>query len=143
MPANINRYVSRSIEMDVARSNDAGFTFVKMGPFAVLGFFCLAKRREWSGGKIHVRQGTVGPTTYKLPIIFFDYLVRKAREYGAVMEKLSDHQRAVADKSTEAGIVKNKEKLVGSHWMRAMQRDVDQFGDEAFKIGWPRKTDET
>lgn len=141
LPANMNRYALRSIELDVARSNDLGFTFVKMGPFAVLGFFNLAKPHEWSGGKIHVAQGMVGPTTYTLPISFYDYLIERARKYGAVMENLSDRQRAVADKTTAAGIMNNKEKLLGSHWMNAMQRDVDLFGDEAFKAGWPRKID--
>jgi hypothetical protein len=139
LPPNMNRYAMRSIEMDIPHANDFGFTFVKMGSIAVLGFFYLRKPKEWSGGKVHVKSGMVGPTKYILPLSFYDYLVERARKYGAIMEKLSDRQREVADKTTTAGIEKNRDKLVSSHWMRAMQRDVDLFGDEAFTVGWPRK----
>jgi hypothetical protein len=65
-------------------------------------------------------------------------MIGRARKYAAISENLSDQQRAVADQATAVGIEKNKEKLMGSHWMKAMQQDVDMFGDEAFKIGWPR-----
>jgi hypothetical protein len=143
LPANMNRYVLRSIEMDVGRTKDVGFTFVKMGPFAVLGFFRLPRPHEWKGGKVHVKHGVVGPTKYTLPISFFDYLVRRARKYGAIMEDLSNEQRAVADKTANAALVKNMDKLADSHWMRAMQRDFDQFGGAAFKVGWPGRKDET
>jgi hypothetical protein len=59
------------------------------------------------------------------------------------MENLSVEQRGVADKATEAALAKNMDKLAGSHWMKAMQRDFDQFGEEAFKVGWPGRNDET
>jgi hypothetical protein len=143
MPANMNRYALRSIEIDIARSDDFGFTFVKMGPFAILGFFHLAKARAWQGGKVRVRHGSVGgPTSYSLPSTFFDYLVGRARKAGSIMENLSDRQRAVADRATEASLAKNMGKLAGSHWMKAMQRDFDQFGEEAFKAGWPGEGNE-
>jgi hypothetical protein len=141
LPPNINRYVLRSVEMDIGWTNDVGFTFVKMGPFAVLGFFYLPNPSEWSGGKVDVSHGVIGPTTYTFPPSFYDYIIGRARRYGAIMENLSEQQRAVADKTTADGIVKNKEKLLGSHWMKAMQRDVDMFGNEAFEVGWPRQTD--
>lgn len=137
-PANINRYGMRSIEMDVGRSNELGFTFAKMGPFALLGFFYLPKPRQWKGGKVHVKRGQVGPTKYTLPRSFVEYLVQRARNYGAIMENLSARQRAIADKATDAALAKNKGKLAGSHWMKAMQRDYDQFGEDAFKAGWPK-----
>jgi hypothetical protein len=143
LPANMNRYAMRSIEMDVGRSNEFGFTFIKMGPFALLGFFHLPKPGQWKGGKVHVNRGEVGPTRYTLPRSFFDYLVQRARKYGAIMENLSARQRVIADKATEAALAKNKDKLGGSHWMKAMQRDYDQFGEDAFKAGWPRGGSDT
>jgi hypothetical protein len=143
LPANMNRYALRSIEMDVGRARDFCFTFVKMGPFAILGFFHLANPRAWKGGKVHVKYGVVGgPTRYSLPVTFFEYLVGRARKYGATMEYLSDEQRAIADKATEAALAKNMDKLADSHWMKAMQRDFDQFGDDAFKVGWPGSGDD-
>jgi hypothetical protein len=134
LPANMNRYALRSIEVDIASADQFGFTFVKMGPFAVLGFFRLSRPREWKGGKVHLNQGHVDVAKYMLPIQFRDYLVRRARKAAAVMGGLSAEQRAVADRANEAVA---KDKLVDSHWMKAMQRDFEQFGDEAFKEGWP------
>jgi hypothetical protein len=136
LPPNINRYALRSVDME---TNDFGFTFVKMGPFAVLGFFSLPNPRAWSGGKVHVRHGTIGPTSYTLPALFYDYMIGRARKYAAISENLSDQQRAVADKATTDGIMKNKEHLAESHWMKAMQQDINMFGDEAFTVGWPRR----
>jgi hypothetical protein len=112
-----------------------------MGPFAVVGFFYLTNPHEWSGGKVHVDGGVIGPTTYTLPISFYHYLIGRAHTYGAIMENLSNRQRAVADKATTAGIINNKEQLLGSHWMKAMQRDVEMFGDEAFKVGFASQPD--
>jgi len=139
LPANMNRYALRSIERDVASSDAFQFTFIKMGPFAVLGFFDVKKPNLWRGGKVHVNRGEVGPTKYVLPRPFFDYLVGRANKYGAILDKLSDRQREVADKATDAAIAKNVEKLSDSHWMKAMRLDYDQFGKEALTAGFPPK----
>jgi hypothetical protein len=67
-----------------------------------------AKPRTWSGGKVHVKHGDIGdPTRYSPPISFLDYLVERVRKYSAAMENLSDEQRAIADKVTEAVLAKN------------------------------------
>ena len=141
LPANINRYAMRSIEMDIGSTDNLGFTFVKMGPTAVIGFYCITDPHEWSGGKVHVRRGTVNSMTYKLPPVFIEYLLGRARRYGAVMSGLSERQRGKADKATTEGILKNKDKLRQSHWMRAMQRDLSLFGASALGIGFPDKND--
>jgi hypothetical protein len=57
------------------------------------------------------------------------------------MGNLSDRQRVVADKATTDGILKNKEKLLASHWRKAMDRDVKLFGDQAFEVGWSARKD--
>jgi hypothetical protein len=141
LPANINRYALRSIEMDIPSTKDFAFTFVKMGPFAILGFLYLAKPREWSGVKVHVRHGVVGPTRYVLPLSFYDYLMGRARKHGGITEHMSGRQRVVADKTTSTIIERDRERILGSHWMKAMRRDAEMFGDEAFKVGWPGQDD--
>lgn len=141
LPPNINRYLLRSIELDIPHTNDFSFTFVKMGPFAILGFIYLANSGEWSGGEINVKEGMVGPSRYILPPTFLDYLTSRARKQEALFENLSNRQRAIADKATDAGILKNKKVLPTSHWMKAIQRDIDLFGDAAFKPDQPPKPD--
>lgn len=131
LPRNMNRHLLRSIDIDIGRGDGFSFTYAKMGPFAVLGFFEMARPREWSGGKVRVRGGLVGPCKYVLPASFYDYLVRRAKREAAVTESMSDRQRAIADSATAAGIVKNRELLRDSSWTRAALRDVEMFGDEA------------
>jgi hypothetical protein len=143
LPANINRYALRGIDLNIAGGNDTGFTYVKMGPFAILGFFYLSSPREWLGGKVHVRQGVIGPTKYILPSGFYEYIADRARKSGSIMENLSERQRAVADKTTASGIAANKDGILDSHWMKAMQQDAKLFGDEAFEVGWPNKKEDS
>jgi hypothetical protein len=141
LPPNINRYARRSIEMDIGSTNKLGFTFTKMGPIAVLGFYYLAEPREWTGGKVHVTGGPIGPTTYKLPQAFIDYLIGRARRYGAIHDQMSPKQRDLANKTTADGFSKNQERVVNSHWLRAMRRDVEQFGEQAFGEDFPGEPD--
>jgi len=44
-----------------------------------------------------------------------------------------------ANQSTARAIEKDNERLANSHWLKAMQRDVELFGDRAFQEGWPKK----
>jgi hypothetical protein len=138
LPAGINRYAMRSIEMDVPSTNDFGFAFAKMGPVAVLGFYRLSRPREWSGGKVHVKHGLIAPTKYTVPDPFIKYLIRRAVKYGDISNHLSDRQRAIADEATTKGIERNREKLVDSHWMKGMLRDLGQFGEDALDEGFPK-----
>jgi hypothetical protein len=138
LPAGMNRYAMRSIEIDVPSTNDFGFTFAKMGPVAVLGFYHLARPREWSGGKVHVKRGLIAPTRYTVPDPFIDYLIRRAVRYGDILNQLSERQRAIADEATTKGIERNRERLADSHWLKGMQRDLDQFGEDALGVGFPK-----
>jgi hypothetical protein len=71
-----------------------------------------------------------------VPPVFFEYVIERARKYSAIMDNLSDKQRAAADKATTEAIMKNKERLSNSQWLKAMRRDVEMFGDDAFTIGF-------
>jgi hypothetical protein len=52
LPPNFYRYALRSIDMDVGSNDDLAFTYVKMGPFVLLGFLLFSNPHEWSGGAI-------------------------------------------------------------------------------------------
>ena len=139
VPPNINRYAMRSIEIDAGWTDKVGFTFAKMGPVALLGFYYLPKPGEWSGGKVHVKRGVLLPTKYKLPEVFLEYLIGRARRYGGIMDQLSERQLTIADKATTEALQKNKDNLSDLHWTKAVHRDVDMFGEGALGIGFPSK----
>lgn len=137
LPANINRYLLRSVEMDIPSREDFAFTFVKMGPFAIIGFINLARPREWSGAKVHVRQGIIGPTRYVLPPYVYEYLMMRAQKFGDIPGSMSERQRTIADGTTATILERDRDRIQGSHWMKAMRRDIEMFGDEALNVGWP------
>lgn len=139
LPAGMNRYAMRSIEIDMPSTPDFGFAFTKMGPVAVLGFYHLEQPRGWSGGRVDVSDGVIAPTQYTVPDVFLEYLVGRAERYGSLSNRLSERQRAIANQATAKGIETNKDMLANSHWLRGMLRDFDQFGDDALNDGFPKQ----
>lgn len=141
LPANINRYVLRAIEIDVAHADDFSFTYAKMGPVAVFGFTELKNLKEWPSSKVHVRHGEIGHGSYRLPHALWRYWEDKAQQYGAIPEQMSEQQQAIASQSTERAIEKDKERLANSHWLKAMQQDAYLSGSRAFQEGWTKEKD--
>jgi hypothetical protein len=68
LPANINRYILRTVGMDAIRSETTTFVFTKMSKFIVLGFIDVWHPRQWVGTKIHVGEGIVGAGNCTVPI---------------------------------------------------------------------------
>lgn len=139
LPANINRYLLRAIEFDIAHTDDVSFSYAKMGPVAILGFTELKNPKEWPSSKVHVRQGKIGDGRSRFPQALWRYWEDKAQRYGAISEEMSDRQQSIANQSSARAIEKDKERLENSHWLKAMQQDVELFGDRAFQVGWPKK----
>jgi hypothetical protein len=130
LPANINRYVLRTVEMDVVRSADAVFAFSKIGKLIVLGFIDVAFPNQWVGTKVHVRDGVIGPGDYTVPRQFGDYLLERTERLATVHSKISDTQR---ERISET-MMRDLDRLAQSESFKAMQHDVVLSGTEAFKI---------
>jgi hypothetical protein len=67
LPTNINRYLTRAIQMDLCQGTGTTFTFAKLGRFAIIGFIRGPKPGEWRGTKIHANQGLINPRKYTVP----------------------------------------------------------------------------
>jgi hypothetical protein len=130
LPANINRYVLRTVEIDIVRNADTVFTFSKIGKLIILGFIDVAFPNQWVGTKVHVREGMIGPGTYSVPRQFRDYLFERTERMAAVHSKISDTQR---EKISET-MMRDLDRLAQSESFKAMQHDVTLSGAEAFKI---------
>lgn len=139
LPANINRYLLRAIALDIAHTDDFTFTYAKMGPVAILGFTELRNPKEWPSSKVHVHHGEIGGNRYSFPNALWRYWEDKAQRYAAITEEMSEWQQSIANQSTANAIETDKERLENSHWLKAMQQDVELFGDRAFNEGWPKK----
>lgn len=125
---NINRYLTRTIQMDLCTNSTQTFTFAKLGPIAIFGTI-RQRSTPWKGTRIQANQGTVGGRRqYVLPGALWPYLNAKARESAAAMAGISKKQREVIDQNLR----KNADAFVGSAAFRAMQADIEKFGNEAF-----------
>jgi hypothetical protein len=128
LPPNINRYLTRTIDINAGSSESTCFTYSKFGPFAVLGFIESAHARKWKGTNISYRGGWFEPGEYSLPGQLVGYLVERANRTRAALEKISPTQQRKIAESIRA----NPDQLIQSGFFRAMQRDVEMFGEDAF-----------
>ena len=130
LPANINRYLLRTVDIDTVVGERTGFVYSKFGPFVLVGFIYAKTQNEWRGTKIHVRHGEFSPRDYQLPAGFFDYLVGQANKFAMLHEKLSDRQREKIDSAARSNI----DRVAKSASFEAMCHDVEMFGGEAFEV---------
>lgn len=135
--ANINRYLTRVIQMDLCRDSASLFTFAKLGRFAIFGIVHEARQQGWKGTQIQANAGQIGPRDYTLPGSLWPYLNDKARLTRGALESISDRQRAKIDESFRA----NVDRFAGSDSFRAMEADVGMFGSAAFRREPPADPD--
>ncbi len=128
MAPNINRYLTRAIDMDICRGGKAIFTYAKLGRFIVLGFVHEPNPHHWRGTKVHGNEGILEPKKYVLPKPFGDYLNHKAKRMAQLLDSVSDKQHAKIDTAFRQGA----SRFVGSDAFQAMLADIAMFGDEAF-----------
>ena len=124
---NINRYLNRTIDIDVAASNSMCFSYSKLGPFAIFGFIQLPPRR-WKGTIIRTGAGFFQPGYISVPKELWDYLNGRALGVGSLMAAISAGQQQKIEETPRA----SPERFLQSGLFRAMQRDVEMFGTDAF-----------
>ena len=129
LPTNINRYMMRTIDMDLVKSPTTNFVYSKLGRFLILGFIREDHPNRWQGTKINVKTGVVEPRNYSLPNQFLQYINSRAHHIAKQQTQLSERQRQKIDKAFQS----NKGRLANSDQLLAMQSDIRMFGEAAFK----------
>ena len=126
MPTNMNRYILRIIDMNIATDGQNIFVYSKLGHFGILGFVNMRYPRQWEGTKVNLKQGYVEPKKYVLPTSFGDYLHMRART-------VSEMERSISSKQVEriaADYTKDLDKSAKSETFKALHYDVELFGRE-------------
>lgn len=134
LPANINRYLLRTVDLDVVRSTSTTFVLSKMGRFFILGFIDVRYPRQWVGTKINANEGTINGAEYTVPRQFGEYLTEEAHKFAAVHAKISDAQRTKMD----ATMWRDLNRVARSGSMEAMKHDVRLAGKAAFRVHRPK-----
>jgi hypothetical protein len=126
LPQNVNRYLLRSVAMDVVGGKRVAMTYAKLGRFAVFGMIEKGGA-PWQNTKVHVREGLLKPQRYVLPAPLADYLREKADAYASVAEQIPEHQRD----RIEARAMRDIDRLIETDQFAAMMHDHQLFGDAA------------
>lgn len=134
LPANINRYLLRTIGIDVVQSSDTTFVYSKLCKFVIFGFIDVKHPQQWEGTKVRVGGGVIGPRKYALPHQLRGYIVEKANQVAALHRGMSENQRKVID----ATMWRDLDRVASSGTFEAMRHDVDIFGQPAFDVLRPK-----
>lgn len=126
LPKNFNRFLARAVTFDIVGSDRTLMTFAKLGPFIIFGLV-QGNRKEWSGSKVHVRDGFLGPRKYTVPAGVLDLLVEKAGLIVSAMDRMSEQQRSKIDQH----ILDNVEAFIASDQFKAIEADARMFGVSA------------
>ncbi|ULA65965.1 MAG: hypothetical protein LZF62_40004 [Nitrospira sp.] len=125
---NLNRYLLRTIDIDIGHSPNVSFVYCKLPRFAILGCIHNERPNDCQGTKVRLKRGRIEPQKYKVPFVFIEFMNRKARREMELTSGISARQREKTDK----GFLANADKFVGSDAFIAMQTDIDMFGEDAF-----------
>ncbi len=129
MPPNINRYILRSVDIDIVHNEKSAFIYSKLGRFIILGFIEKPSPSQWKGTKLHVNNGLIKPQEYTVPNPFGEYLQDKAKR----MAKIQDHISEKQNKKIDETLYKDLNRVANSESFKAMSHDVRLFGDTAFR----------
>jgi len=129
LPPSINRYIMRSIDLDVPCTNTEAFTFAKLGRIFIFGFVKMKHPEHWRDTKTNINKGDFLKKHYKLPETIKNYIFDQARRALEAQGKMSEKQRDCIDKKYR----ENASQYRTSEMYKAMDQDYKLFGDEAFK----------
>lgn len=131
MPVNINRYLLRSIDIDVVEDGETAFVYSKLGALMILGFIKMKKPQHWDGGTRLGSSGVIEPRHYGVPMSLGKYVFNQARGSRAkVVGSLSEAQK----EKIRRDFRNNMDRAVKSETFRAVDADVRLFGDRAFDV---------
>jgi hypothetical protein len=127
-PPNINRYLARAIEMDVAATPSSAFVFVKLCKLIFVGFIQMKYPHEWINTRIDAT-GVIRPGHCGLPTTFGIFLADHARRMADLQAQISERQKAKILQSAMTDV----ERSAHSDSFEAMRYDVAMFGRDAFE----------
>ena len=129
---NINRYLLRSIDMDIVLGDTTHFVYAKLGRFLIVGFIREDRPNRWCGTKVY-QNGFIEPHNYKVPGRFLEYVDDQARRQAELMAMISDRQRDKIDKAIDKVIGADPAQFAKSDSLRAIEHDIRLFGSAAFR----------
>lgn len=129
----MNRYLLRTIDMDVICSEKSAFIYTKMGRIALFGVINDPNINYWKGTKMHVKHGVLGNTNCRLPMNIYEYINDRSNKVAQSLAGISTKQRSKINSLLEKELKERPDELTSSEPFIAMVHDVELSGNEAFK----------
>jgi hypothetical protein len=126
MPNSMNRYLMRASDIYLVEGPGALMTYAKFGAFALFGYIRMDSD-PWVGTKVHVRQGAVTPTGYRVPKKLLRFFMHRADSARQMLDDMSLRQVQQSD----SALGQNIERFSKSAQLRAMLYDQHLFGMDA------------
>ena len=133
----LNRYLARSVHMDVICSQTSAMVYAKMGRIIIFGNIQV-DTKGWKGTKLHVSKGLIMEKNYRLPQYIAEYWNNKANEVAEALSTVSPKQKQIIHDN----IIENADEWAAADFFRGMQYDVFHSGKNAFKITEPDEKSE-
>lgn len=129
LPTNINRYLLRTMAMDVIGNSSDIMVYTKLPAFILLGFVKVSDPKRMRSSRIALKNGKISPRTYYWPDGFINYLVEKASKVKEVTRNINSiQQNKIAEYVKE-----NPEKVARSKTFEAFLSDYQLFGSGVFE----------
>jgi hypothetical protein len=128
--AYLNRYLLRSIDCDYLTSSSLSLIYAKLGRFVILGVVDGGSKQLWRDSKVHVNRGRIA-TPSRVPEELRPYLSERA-EIGARLHRdLSPNQKKVVRRMFETV---DDDAIAANEMVRAMRADLENAGDDAYRV---------
>lgn len=131
----LNRYILRTVDLDVVAWDDCAMVYAKMGRILLFGFLTGQERRHWVETRLHVRGGQIGAKRYKVPLFVLKYINEMAEKSAKALASLSPRQ----NEKVERTFIENAVAVRESDLARAMRQDIRLFGRQAFTVTTPER----
>ena len=129
LPTNINRYLLRSVAMDIIGNTTDLFVYTKLPSFIILGAIYAKELKKMRNSRIAIKRGAITPRTYQWQIGFIDYIIDKSQEIADTHNRIPTRQL----EKIEDFIKKNPDKAANSKLFEAFLHDYELFGDKVFR----------
>lgn len=127
----INRYLTRTVDLDLIASEKEVLTYAKMGRALLIGWVIPpAAKQLWIGTKVCANRGQVGDQEMGLPENLLKYMNDRATNGAQKLAELSPRQ----DAKVSALFKEKPAEIASSDVFRAMNYDVKHAGRRAFDI---------
>ena len=135
VPHNINRYLTRTIDCDVAHNGESAFAYTKMGRFMLFSFVDMDDAHLWEGTKLNSKNGLLGEGDKSLPPELLSYIFNRAKSAANTYSQISEFQQEKILQSYG----KNPSRVSASETLCAVNQDVLLFGKRsAFEATQPK-----